>query len=100
MIGTPYHPAGTANIDFIKKLTPAVRKHVQDSAPEEWWTDVKHIYKKSLHNELKEHAAVTVHTDRDCEADIDLDIASESEHGNDDLLEHGGRKRVRTPPSV
>ena len=99
LIGTPYHPAGTANIDFIKKLTPAVCKHVQDSAPEEWWTD-GHIYKKSLHNELKERAAVTVHTDRDCEADIDLDIASESEHGNDDLLEHGGRKRVRTPPSV
>ncbi|DBB06672.1 TPA: hypothetical protein ACH3X1_012182 [Trebouxia sp. C0004] len=48
LIGTPYHPGGSAIVDFIKKLTPAVRKYVQDNAPEEWWTYVKQIYKKSL----------------------------------------------------
>ena len=42
------HPGGSATIDFIKKLTPAVRKYVQDNAPEECWTDVKQVYKKSL----------------------------------------------------
>ena len=104
LIGTLYHPDGKAIIDFIKKLTPAMRKYVQDNAPEEWWTDVKQVYKKLLHYELNQRAAVTVHTDSDCEPDVDLDIASESEHDDDDLLEHdnghGGRKRVRTPPSV
>ncbi|DBB01131.1 TPA: hypothetical protein ACH3X1_001022 [Trebouxia sp. C0004] len=48
LIGTPYHPGGSAIVDFIKKLTPAVRKYVQDNAPEEWWTYVKQVYKKSL----------------------------------------------------
>ncbi|DBB00781.1 TPA: hypothetical protein ACH3X1_000713 [Trebouxia sp. C0004] len=101
LIGTPYHPGGSAIIDFIKKLTPAVHKYVQDNAPEQWWTDVKHVYKTSLQYELNQLAAVTVHTDSDCEPDVGLDISSESdvyllEHD----IEHGGRKRVRTPPSV
>ncbi|DBA98099.1 TPA: hypothetical protein ACH3X1_014720 [Trebouxia sp. C0004] len=104
LIGTPYHPGGSAIIDFIKELTPAVRKYVQDNAPEEWWTNVKQVYTKSLQYELNQRAAVTVHTDSDCEPDVGLDIASESEHDDDYLLEHdiehGGRKRVRTPPSV
>ena len=43
-------------------------------------------------------------THSDCEPDVGLDIASESEHGDDDLLEHdiehGGQKRVCTPPFV
>jgi len=38
LIGTPYRPDGSAIIDFINKLTLAVRKYVQDNAPEEWWT--------------------------------------------------------------
>jgi len=104
LIGTPYHPGGSAIIDYIKKLTPAVRKYVQDNAPEEWWTDVKQVYKKSLQYELNQRAAVTVHVDSGYEPDVGLDTASESEHDDDDLLEHdmeqGGRKRVRTPPSV
>ncbi len=104
LIGTPYHPGGSAIIDFIKKLTPAVRKYVQDNAPEEWWTDVEQVYKKSLQYELNQRVAGTVHTDSHCEPDVGSDIASESEHDDDDLLEHdiehGGRKRVRTPPSV
>jgi len=104
LIGTPYHPGGSAIIDFIKKLTPAVRKYVQDNAPEEWWTDVKQVHKKSLQYELNQRAAVTVHVDSDYEPDVGLETASESEHDDDDLLEHdteqGGRKRVRTPPSV
>ena len=99
LIGTPYHPGGSAIIDFIKKLTPAVRKYVQDNAPEVWWTDVKQVYKKSLQYELNQRAAVTVHVDSDYEPDVGLDTASESEHDDDDLLEHdmeqGGRKRVR-----
>ncbi|DBA81452.1 TPA: hypothetical protein ACH3X1_007236 [Trebouxia sp. C0004] len=41
LIGTPYHPGGSAIIEFIKKLTPAVRKYGQDNAPEQWWADVK-----------------------------------------------------------
>ncbi|DBA87815.1 TPA: hypothetical protein ACH3X1_004814 [Trebouxia sp. C0004] len=103
LIGTPYHPGGSAIVDFIKKLTPAVRKYVQDNAPQEWWTYVKHVYKKSLQYELNQRAAVTVRTDNNCEPDVGLDIASESERDDDDLLEHDierGRKRVRTPPSV
>ncbi|DBA98142.1 TPA: hypothetical protein ACH3X1_014761 [Trebouxia sp. C0004] len=104
LIGTPYHPGGSAIDDFIKNLTPAVRKYVQDNAPEEWWTDVKQVYKKSLQYELNQRAAVTVHTDDDCEPDVGLDIASESEHDNDYLLEHdiehGGWKHAHTPPSV
>ncbi|DBA91493.1 TPA: hypothetical protein ACH3X1_003124 [Trebouxia sp. C0004] len=88
LIGTPYHPAGSAIIDFIKKLTPAVRKYVQDNAPDQWWTDVKQVYKKSLQYELNQLAAITVHTDSDCEPDVGLDIASESEHDGDYLLEH------------
>ena len=46
-------------MDFIKKLTPAVRKYVRDNAPKEWWTDVKQVYKKSLQYELNQRAAVT-----------------------------------------
>ncbi|DBA80527.1 TPA: hypothetical protein ACH3X1_007792 [Trebouxia sp. C0004] len=88
LIGTPYHPGGSAIVDFIKELTPAVRKYLQDNAPEEWWTYVKQVYKKSLQYELNQRAAVTVHTDSDCEPDVGLDIASESEHDDDDLLEH------------
>ena len=41
-----------------------------------------------------------MHTDGECEPDVGSDIASESEHDDDDLLEHGGRKGVRTPASV
>ncbi len=114
LIGTPYHPGGSAIFDFIKKLTPAVRKYVQDNAPEEWWTDVKQVYKKSLQYELNRRAAITVHVDgrrhdvhadsSDDEPDVGFDIASESEDDDDALLEHdnqhGGRKCVRTPPSV
>ena len=104
LIGTPYHPGGSAIIDFIKKLTPAVRKYVHDNAPEQWWTDVDQVYKKSLQYELNHRAAVSLHTDGDCEPDLALDIASESEQDDDELLEHdnehGGRKRVRTPPIV
>ncbi|DBA92722.1 TPA: hypothetical protein ACH3X1_002930 [Trebouxia sp. C0004] len=40
------HPCGSAIIDFIKKLTPAVLRYVQDNAPGVWWTDVKHVCKK------------------------------------------------------
>ena len=63
-----------------------MRKHVQDNAPEEWWTDVKQFYKKSLQYELNQRAAVTVRTDSNCEPDVGSDTASESEH--DDMLEH------------
>ncbi|DBA79953.1 TPA: hypothetical protein ACH3X1_008158 [Trebouxia sp. C0004] len=84
LIGTPYHPGGSAIVDFIKKLTRAVRKYVQDNAPEECSRRVdkygKQVYKKSLQYELNQRAAATVHTDSDCEPDVGLDIASESEH--------------------
>ena len=104
LIGTPYQPGGSAIIDFIKKLTPTARKYVQDNAPEGRWIDVTQVYKKSLQYELNQCAAVTVHTDSDCDPDAGLDTTSESEHGDDDLLqhdiEHGGWKCVRIPPSV
>lgn len=58
MVGTPHYPAGGAIIDFIRKLDPAVRRYVQDNAPEEWWTDVKQVYKKALNSELHKRAAV------------------------------------------
>ena len=58
LVGTPYHPGGGAIFDFIRNLTPAVRKYVQDVAPEEWWTDVQQVYKKALNFELNERAAV------------------------------------------
>jgi hypothetical protein len=82
------------------------------------------VYKKSLQYELNQRAAVIVHTDgrspaavrhaverhdvhadsSDGEPGVALDFASESEQNDDELLEHdnehGGRKRVRTPPSV
>ena len=58
LLGTAYHPGGGAIFDFIRKLTPAVRKYVQDNAPEEWWTDVSQVYKKALNYELNRRAAV------------------------------------------
>ena len=58
LLGTPSHPGGGAIFDFIRKLTPAVRKYVQDNAPEEWWTDVSQVYKKALNYELNRRAAV------------------------------------------
>ena len=60
LVGTPYYPAGGAIIDFIRKLNPAVRRYVQDNAPEEWWTDVKQVYKKALNFELNKRAAVQI----------------------------------------
>ncbi|DBA79678.1 TPA: hypothetical protein ACH3X1_008352 [Trebouxia sp. C0004] len=71
LVGTPYAPAGGANVGFIRKLNPAVRRYVQDNAPEEWWTYVKQVYKKALNFELNKHAAVQtepsahVNTNRD-----------------------------------
>ncbi len=55
-----------------------------------------------MHTDGRRH---DVHADSsDVEPDVGLDIASESEHDDDELLEHdnehGGRERVRTPPSV
>ena len=58
LVGTPYHPGGGAIFDFIRKLSPAVRKYVQDNAPEERWTDVTQVYKKALDFELNRRAAV------------------------------------------
>ncbi|DBA81742.1 TPA: hypothetical protein ACH3X1_007477 [Trebouxia sp. C0004] len=69
-----------------------------DNALEQWWTDVKQVYKKSLQYELNQLATVTVHTDSGCEPDVRLDIASESEHDDDYLLTLS--MVVRTPPSV
>ena len=60
LVGTSYAPAGGAIIDFIRKLNPAVRRYVQDNAPEEWWTDVKQVYKKALNFELNKRAAVQI----------------------------------------
>ncbi|DBB02965.1 TPA: hypothetical protein ACH3X1_013558 [Trebouxia sp. C0004] len=60
LVGTPYAPAGGAIIDFIKKLNPAVRRYVQDNAPEEWWTDVKQVFKKALNFEMNKRAAVQI----------------------------------------
>ena len=60
LVGTPYYPAGGAIIDFIRKLIPAVRRYVQDNAPEEWWTDVKQVYKTALNFELNKRAAVQI----------------------------------------
>ena len=60
LIDTPYHPGGGTIIDFIKKLDHAVRRYVQDNAPEEWWTDVKQVYCKASNYELNQHAAVQV----------------------------------------
>ncbi len=75
---------------------------VQNNAPEEWWTHVKQVYKKSHQYERNQRAAVTVHTDSDCEPDVGSDVASESEHDDDALLEHdnehGGWEHVCTPP--
>ena len=58
LVGTPYHPGGSAIFDFNRKLTPAVRTYVQDNAPEDWWTDVQQVYKKALNYELNKRAAV------------------------------------------
>ena len=101
LIGTPYHPGGGAIIDFIKKLTPAVRRYVQDNAPEKWWTDVKQVYCKALNYQLNQHAAVQVSGHlSDCGLASDPDSNSHSEPDDDDLLEqnqHSGQKRKRVP---
>ncbi|KAL3139029.1 hypothetical protein ABBQ32_005830 [Trebouxia sp. C0010 RCD-2024] len=49
---------GGAIFDFIRKLSPAARKYVQDNAPEEWWTDVTQVHKKALNFALNRRAAV------------------------------------------
>ena len=42
--GTVYHPAGSAVIDFLRKLKEPVRKCVQDNAPDGWYQDLNQLY--------------------------------------------------------
>ena len=58
LVCSPYHPGGGAIFDFIRKLTPAVCKYVQDNAPEERRSDVTQVYKKALNFKLNRRAAV------------------------------------------
>ncbi|KAL0039243.1 hypothetical protein WJX77_012571 [Trebouxia sp. C0004] len=39
---------GVLHLDSLPGLRRGMRKYVQDNAPEEWWTYVKQVYKKSL----------------------------------------------------
>ena len=47
---------GSAMVDFIEKLKPAVRQYVQDNAPKGWFQDVKQAYAKALNYELNGRA--------------------------------------------
>ncbi len=123
LVGTPYHPGGGAIIDFIKKLTPAVRKYVQDNAPEGWWTDVKQVYMKALNYELNQWCAVQVDnrpanvaapvreqlqkssmqadlSDDGSECGSDSDSYSEKDDDEAVHDQDSGRKRMRTAKTV
>lgn len=62
--GTNFHPAGSAMLDFLKKLKAPVRKYVQDSAPDGWYQNLTQLYKKALNWEYNKHAAVVVDQDQ------------------------------------
>jgi len=62
--GTNFHNAGSAMLDFLKKLKAPVRKYVQDSAPDGWYQNTTQLYKKALNWEYNKQAAVVVDQDQ------------------------------------
>ena len=60
LTGTPFYPGGSAIIDVLEKLNPAVQTYVQDIAPDGWYTDISQVYAKALNWEYKRQAAVQV----------------------------------------
>ena len=62
--GTNFHPAGSAMLDFLKKLKAPVRKYVQDNAPDGWYQNITQLYEKALNWEYNKQAAVVVEQDQ------------------------------------